>query len=721
MEYLLKASAVLIIFYVCYALFLKRETFFEHNRWFLLIGLITALILPTLVIPIYIEIATITIPETAFYISDTSNIAKPEVVFQWQSLIPIIYGLGFTVFLIQFVLQFGSLIILLLKNPKNKEGFYTYIIVKSKVSPFSFFKWIVYNPELYNNDELKLIINHEKVHVRQFHSIDMILTRLACVIFWFNPLIWFYKKDIQQNLEYIADYKTQTETNSEKDYQRLLLKTSLANQYADLTNNFYNSLIKKRILMLHKSRSKANNKWKFALILPLLTLFLMSANTKEIFVEKSTEVEQIVNSTNNTKLIEIIFSKEMSNESLDKIKAELKAQGITMTIENIDRNSKDEITAIDITFETENGSANYNIEDDKGIASFFFNYDGEDGFGVGPLKKDILHKTNIKHIKHVIKPNSNIKSKSNNVYVYSDYDVSKHVVEGKNGDENTFIVETEYNLDTIHFNGNVKTQTNGNYNFVSGDSIRFKYKSGDSIHLNKKNNFKISHRYYNVVIDSVDFNNNININNNRAYNIISSDSIKLHIDKDENISWSQDASNNKNTIILSQNTKPLFIIDGKKINQEKLKNLNPKKIVSVNVLKDKSAIDLYGKAAKNGVIVVQTNKNKKVKWVKDSANNIVVRGYYDETISKDASFIYINKSTSDNQLKSYKAQLKAKNIKAKFTKIKRNSAGEITSIKIALSDNKGAQSSATWRDNEDTIPRILVGKKGGKLRVSSSN
>lgn len=151
MEYLLKASAVICIFYICFQLLLKRETFFNHNRWFLIIGLILALVFPLVIIPVYVSVNTIVSPDIVFQVNEMANNISPDVViestFQWTSLLPIIYMVGFSALFLQFIFQFGSLIWLLLKNPKNKEGTYTYVIVNHKISPFSFFKWIVFNPK----------------------------------------------------------------------------------------------------------------------------------------------------------------------------------------------------------------------------------------------------------------------------------------------------------------------------------------------------------------------------------------------------------------------------------------------------------------------------------------------------------------------------------------------------------------------------------------------
>ena len=80
----------------------------------------------------------------------------------------------------------------------------------------------------------------------------------------------------------------------------------------------------------------------------------------------------------------------------------------------------------------------------------------------------------------------------------------------------------------------------------------------------------------------------------------------------------------------------------------------------------------------------------------------------------------LKKSATDDYLKSMKTFFTDDGIDFKYSKIKRNKNGQITSIKIVLSDDKGNKSSDTWKDNENGIPRILVGKIGESLIASSS-
>ncbi|MGJ8550898.1 M56 family metallopeptidase [Winogradskyella wichelsiae] len=402
MEYLLKASAVIAIMYVCFYFFLRKETFFEHNRWFLLSGLLLALVFPLIIIPVYIPIEPIAIQETAFIQTLPSTFVtqtQPEVAFDWFKLIPILYGIGLSVFLIQFVLQFGSLVLLLLKNPKHKERHFTYVIVNTKISPFSFFKWIIYNPNSYKEEELQLILAHEKVHVNQLHSIDTLLTQLACVVFWFNPLIWLYRKEVRQNLEYIADFKSQNSSSTKKDYQHLLLKTSVANHDTILSNNFYNSSIKKRILMLNKSRSDRKNQWKYVLMLPLLTGLLISMNTETVYIETET---LSINSEDST---QFEVSKNTSDAELNAMTKTIANKGGTLVFTKVKRNDANELTNIFLKLNNHSyGGGNSN----NTINSFIIykEWFGDKGGFVGRIEGATLHFENADLIKDAEKTNT---------------------------------------------------------------------------------------------------------------------------------------------------------------------------------------------------------------------------------------------------------------------------------------------------------------------------
>ncbi|WP_104736186.1 M56 family metallopeptidase [Hanstruepera ponticola] len=346
MDYLLKSSAIIALFYLSYRLFLQRETFFGSNRWYLFIGLVTAALLPTLVIPVYIEYTPIVNSSSVYFAEATTSTPEP---FDWAKLMGSVYIVGLIFFSCKLIIELLSLRRLINNNPKIKMGRFSLIEIFDKIAPFSFFNWIVYNPKQFKKQELNLIINHEKVHAKEFHTIDILLAHVCCTIFWFNPLVWLYKKELQQNLEFIADQKAQTISDSKESYQKLLLKASVPHQQLALTNNFYNSLIKKRIIMLHKSKSKKQKAWKYALIIPALALFLMSFNTKEIYIPKNTESNTILEK-------EFIITPTSSNSELEIIKNYFKNKPVQVQFAEIVRNSDNLIQSITLNTKYKDGT-----------------------------------------------------------------------------------------------------------------------------------------------------------------------------------------------------------------------------------------------------------------------------------------------------------------------------------------------------------------------------
>jgi hypothetical protein len=587
MEYLLKASTVVAIFYICYKLFLQRETFFESNRWFLLVGLVVAFAIPFIVIPIYINVEPNHF-QNLMETGDTSAMASTEEPFDFLQLIAGIYLLGLIFFLGKFLLQFGSLGFLLLHNDKSKSGRFTFIKTKSNASPFSFFKWIVYNPTQFNKDELAQILTHEKVHARQYHSIDIVLTQLASIIFWFNPFIWLYKKELHQNLEFIADQNTQEQVDCKKTYQHLLLKTSVPNYEMALTNNFYNSLIKKRIVMLHKNRSQNKKQWKYALVIPVLALFLMSFNTKEVLMYNDFHTSDSI--IDDGAIEERLINKDFSDADLEKVKKELSDKGVKLKFSGVKRNPDNEIIAIKIEAKLNGANANFNTNADSPIDPIVIKINTENNkISIGNSHTNTLHHGDgyVYEIKDG-KTNIHKSGKGNNVFVYS------HSDDDHDGDHE--IIESDGKI--VIKKGNkvheLKKMHKGKNTVVISDG------DGEVIELKGE-----AHSDGNVFIYKKDKKGKI---------------LKEHKDKDGNIEiWTGDDDNtfkvktigkgkggNKIFISGGDDANPLYILDGKEISKKQMKNLDSEKIKSIHVLKGKSATKKYGKKAKDGVVEIST-------------------------------------------------------------------------------------------------------------------
>ncbi|WP_242132110.1 M56 family metallopeptidase [Aestuariivivens marinum] len=621
MEYLLKASLVLIIFYGCYKLFLQRDTFFQSNRWFLLIGLLTTFTLPFVIIPIYIEYTPTPIEHLVFNEPITTEETIETPVSLWYYL-GIIYLIGFSFFALRFCIQLVSLLWLIVNNKKHKQHGYTLIETTNNTPPFSFFRWMVYNPKQFNSKELKHIISHERVHVKQYHTLDIIISQLASITFWFNPISWFYKKDLQQNLEFIADYKALNNTFCTKSYQELLLKTSVPDFKMALTNNFYSSLIKKRIVMLHKSKSKKQNLFKYAFVLPFLALFLMSFNIEEVYVAqalgKDTNIkkEKLLNNidlkeinpanTYNTsqiptsKDITIIFNKDLTDSDLQIIKKDLYNEDIIFTYTNVKRNSKGEILSILTKFETKGGGyVSNNPRIIKNAIEPFVFYKNESSFGVRPLNpkvKEIQDKINLTPFSVTITKD------------FTNQDLEDAIAKAKAHGTMLNFSEIKRNTKNEIIAIHAKFKNDNGAGSITLNALNpinpFAYNqdnSGFGFGKPRDSSTKTKTYSYTIKADTLNF--------TRGSNMKSSDSLNFYT---YNIS--------NDTIIIKglstiQGKEPLYIIDSVEVGPERIKSILPNRIQSVTVLKDAASVSIYGEKAKNGVVIITTKKDWETKFI----------------------------------------------------------------------------------------------------------
>jgi len=191
------------------------------------------------------------------------------------------------------------------------------------------------------------ILEHEKVHSDQYHSIDVLIMRFFCILFWFNPFIWLYKKAILQNLEFIADSEATKNISDKKAYQLTLLKITTHENCVVLTNHFYQSLIKKRIVMLNKNQSKKWNSWKYALMLPLLVAFVFLFQMEVIAKEKN-QTLKTEQSTANDEYVYKINKNTTDAELKEKATILSEKYGIKTIFSKVKRNSNNELIGLKI-------------------------------------------------------------------------------------------------------------------------------------------------------------------------------------------------------------------------------------------------------------------------------------------------------------------------------------------------------------------------------------
>jgi len=163
----------------------------------------------------------------------------------------------------------------IIKKGRVIDGSFPRIVISgSKENLFSFFPFIVIPEELYNNAEYKEVVEHEKVHVRQLHTFDLLLSEFCISLQWFNPFIWFIKRSIVLNHEYLADSISIMRSQNKTEYQYKLLDLSVKSAEVCLTHSFSSS-IKKRLIMINKKPTQNYAAIKGFLVIPVVAILFL--------------------------------------------------------------------------------------------------------------------------------------------------------------------------------------------------------------------------------------------------------------------------------------------------------------------------------------------------------------------------------------------------------------------------------------------------------------
>ncbi|CAM4024641.1 MULTISPECIES: M56 family metallopeptidase [Flavobacterium] len=275
-------------FLIIYQLVLKNETFFRWNRMYLLFCLIVSLLLPLLKVSLENpEQQLVVLNEVV--VNSNLKVGMKEITnksFFQGNLIAILYLIGVIVFFVYFIFKLMKIVKLL--KTSMKENFNGLILFRLKDSSdaFSFLNYIFIGDQI---KDFEIILKHELVHKEKKHSVDLLLLEVMKIIFWFNPLLHFYQKKITEVHDSEADEVTVSH-NKTKHYQSIINQVFQIENIA-FTNNFFNqSLIKKRIVMLQKS--KKIRVLKYSLVMLLIVVFFMLFSIELVAQEKEKEAKE---------------------------------------------------------------------------------------------------------------------------------------------------------------------------------------------------------------------------------------------------------------------------------------------------------------------------------------------------------------------------------------------------------------------------------------------
>jgi TonB family protein len=275
--YLVQSGINLVLFYSIFWLFMRNDTFFKASRLYLMFSAFFSMIIPL----INIEVPVQASGTNYAYLFEAIVITPDEVaesIYSNQNLNQIwwiVYFTGTGFFLLRFLNQLLRLGWMIYKFGIIKRDKLKIVFTNQEYSAFSFFNFIFLGSYISEQKDLDKIIAHEKIHMGQKHSIDLILLELLTIIQWFNPFIWLYKSTIRSLHEYLADQGVLFTGYSKADYQQMLVNQTFGVQFNYLTNNFNHSLIKRRFIMMSKMQANRNKILKMFLILPVSIIISM--------------------------------------------------------------------------------------------------------------------------------------------------------------------------------------------------------------------------------------------------------------------------------------------------------------------------------------------------------------------------------------------------------------------------------------------------------------
>lgn len=277
-HYILQTIAFQLFFLLVYDLFLKRETFFNWNRFYLLFTPLAALVLPLIQIDAFKNI----VPQD-YVVQLPAVIIHPEQVQLKTELLPAVFitsettfwtwefiiyvGIGIASAL--FLLKIYKVLKTVFRAKKHRVNGYTVITIKQSTAAYSFFNYVFLGDQITDN-QYQTILMHECVHIKHKHSLDLLFFEMLRIVFWYNPLVYMYHNRMVALHEFIADATVIKQQDKASYYQNLLSQVFDVKDISFINPFYKQSLIKKRIIMLTKTKSKQVHALKYALIIPVV-------------------------------------------------------------------------------------------------------------------------------------------------------------------------------------------------------------------------------------------------------------------------------------------------------------------------------------------------------------------------------------------------------------------------------------------------------------------
>lgn len=600
--FLLKVNIALLLFCAGYYLVLRHLTFYTLNRVYLLAAILFASIYPEINLSAFVqghEAFAKPVQQIAInWQGPVQNLIKPLSQPNYWHWAEVIFWLGAYIFALRLAVQLFSLYKLYKSSKPAIINNHQVRIMEKDAAPFSFWQSIFVNPTKHEPADLKAILLHEQVHVNEWHTADILLAELSSIFYWFNPGIWLIKKAIRENIEFITDCKILNNGIDSKSYQYSLISVSFNNQQPGIVNHFNISTIKKRIIMMNAKRSSKLNLTRYAFLVPaVITLLLVFSISKADFakpirvklVNAAAPLAKIISSNIDEKLpakpVAVAKPKKVSRmvakplpvaQKLYALKPDTikKALVINKNMNNdsvifIINGVKSDLKKID----ADNVANAYVLWGDDAAPYISKSLD-KNVKVVYMITKDAVNKQELKDKLNKVNINNNVESISSNVATNTSTAATSATVNGialaSGNNSNSAITVKGYK--TV---ANVRLSNNVPVKIVTALPKGVVVKT-----------YSVTTPHNRIIGEG---------NSSSVSGMVSSSDIKV-----TNLDGVK--------ITTDDGSDPVIVIDGKTSSSADLKKLKSTEINGISILKGDNAKKQYGDKAKDGVVVITTNK-----------------------------------------------------------------------------------------------------------------
>ncbi len=267
MHYLLQVNFYLVIFYAFYHYFLRRETFYQANRFYLMVTGVMAFVIPFLqseMVQSWFVTQEVGMIMSTYQLDGLEVRVKEDLNITFRDVLLFLYTAGMLYFTFVFGLQIWNTLALF-KQPEHEDMAFSFMGKVRVGQSFSAYP---------------AVLAHERAHIRQCHSFDVILFEVIAILCWMNPIAYFLKREIRLLHEYQADAAAAKLTGSKALYAALLVSKKFGVSPDILLSSAFlkTSFLKARLEMLGKESSRKQALMKYGLIAPVFLGMMIFAS-----------------------------------------------------------------------------------------------------------------------------------------------------------------------------------------------------------------------------------------------------------------------------------------------------------------------------------------------------------------------------------------------------------------------------------------------------------